>query len=86
MIQSKRAVGDKLRLKNKNCTKTLKKLFCEYSVPAAERDVWPVLRDDEGIVWVHKIGVAERCAADKTSKEIYKINVTKSFIGEFKDE
>lgn len=86
LIQSKRAVGDKVRLKNKNCTKTLKKLFCEYSVPVTERDVWPVLRDDEGIVWVHKIGVAERCAADKTSKEIYKINVTKSFIGEVKDE
>lgn len=78
--------GDKIRLKNKNCTKTLKKLFTEYRIPVSERETWPVLSDDLGVVWVHKIGVAERCAADEKSHRIYKITVKKSFMGDFKNE
>ncbi len=81
-----RQSGDTIRLKNKNCTKTLKKLFTEYSVPVEERGVWPVICDDEGVVWVYKIGVAERCAADEDSQKIYKINVKKSFTGDFINE
>lgn len=79
LVVRNRVVGDTIRLKNKNCTKTLKKLFCEYKIPVQEREVWPVLADDLGIVWIHKIGVAERCAADLHSQTIYKINVNKSF-------
>lgn len=74
-----RKSGDSVRLKNKNCTKTLKKLFCEYKIPGDEREVWPVIADDLGVVWIHKIGVADRCAADKDSLKIYKINVERSF-------
>ena len=74
-----RSAGDTVRLKNKNCTKTLKKLFCEYKIPLDERENLPVLCDDEGIVWIHKIGVAERCAADQNSTQIYKIDVKQSF-------
>jgi hypothetical protein len=36
-----------------------------------------VFCDEKGIVWVHKIGVAERCAADENSSSIYKIDVKK---------
>ncbi len=72
-----RESGDTIRLKNKNCTKTLKKLYCEYKIPLEERNNLPVLCDDKGVVWVHKIGVAERCAADSASKTIYTINVKK---------
>ncbi len=77
-----RQAGDSLRLKNKNGTKQLKKLFTEYKIPVDLRQVWPVLADDEGVVWVHKIGVADRCAADEDSKKLYKINVKTSFMGE----
>ncbi len=86
LVLRQRIAGDKIRLKNKNCTKTLKKLFCEYKIPLEERNVWPVLSDDSGVVWVHKIGVSERCAADISSKRIYKIYVEKIFIGEDKYE
>lgn len=72
-----RETGDTIRLKNKNCTKTLKKLFCEYKIPLNERQNLPVLCDDEGVVWVYKIGVAERCAANENTNSIYKINVQK---------
>lgn len=79
LVLRQRLTGDTIRLKNKNCTKTLKKLFCEYKIPTDERNAWPVLSDDLGVVWIHKIGVSERCAADINSKRIYKINVNKSF-------
>ena len=72
-----RQTGDEIRLKNKNGTKTLKKLFCEYKIPLEERENLPVLSDDIGVVWVHKIGVSERCASDENSKQVYKINVKK---------
>ncbi len=75
LVQKSRESGDTIRLKNKNCTKTLKKLFCEYKIPQQHRENWPILADDNGIVWIYKIGVADRCAADKDSKKIFKITV-----------
>lgn len=77
LVLRTRQSGDSIRLKNKNGTKTLKKLFCEYKIPHNERENLPVLCDEMGIVWVYKIGVAERCAADENSTNIYKINVKK---------
>ena len=77
-----RAEGDRVRLKNKNCTKTLKKLFCEYKIPNEQRSVWPVIADDLGVVWIYKIGVADRCAVDESSQNIYKISVEKCFKGD----
>ncbi len=79
LVQTERKSGDTICLKNKNCTKTLKKLFCEYKIPVQSRASWPILADDNGIVWIYKIGVAERCAADQNSKKIFKISVNKSF-------
>ncbi len=78
IVRTRRS-GDTIKLKNKNCTKTLKKLFCEYKIPTDKRDDWPVIADDEGIVWVYKIGVAHRCAATDNSKKIFKINVKECF-------
>ncbi len=77
LVRHSRTSGDTIRLKNKNCTKTLKKLFCEYKIPQEQRENWPILADAVGVAWVYKIGVAERCAADQYSKEIFKINVQK---------
>lgn len=77
LVLRTRQSGDSIRLKNKNGTKTLKKLFCEYKIPHDQRENLPVLCDEKGIVWVHKIGVAERCAADENSSSIYKIDVKK---------
>ena len=53
---------DEMRLP-KRPTKTLKKLFSEAKVPVEARDKAVVLCDDEGIVWVEKLGAAERSAA-----------------------
>lgn len=79
LVLRQRMSGDTIRLKNKNCTKTLKKLFCEYKIPICEREQWPVICDDAGVVWIYQIGVAERCAADENSRKLFKIKVDKSF-------
>ncbi len=69
-----REEGDKIRLANKNGTKSFKKLYNEYKIPLAERESLPVIADDEGPVWVYKIGVAQRCAADENSRRVYVID------------
>ncbi|MBR4072440.1 MAG: tRNA lysidine(34) synthetase TilS [Clostridia bacterium] len=74
-----RMSGDCVKLKNKNGTKSLKKLYTEYKIPVEKRDNWPVLCDDMGVVWIYKIGVAERCATDENSVNIIKIDVTEGF-------
>ena len=70
-----RQAGDKIKLNRRNCTKTLKKLYTEYSIPQNTRETLPVLADDEGVVWVYSVGVAERCAVTKQTLNIIKIEV-----------
>ncbi len=77
-----RMSGDSIRIKNRNCTKTLKKLYTEYGIDEDLRDVWPVISDSKGVVWVYGIGVAERVAADENSNNLIKINTEKIISGE----
>ncbi len=70
-----REEGDSIRLYNRGCTKSLKKLYCENKIPIIIRDKLPVIADEKGVVWVYNIGVAARCAVSKTTKEVYKIEV-----------
>lgn len=72
-----------LRLKNpmdkiklyKRPNKSLKKIFNENRIPIHKRDSAIVLCDDEGIVWVENIGVAERVMVDNNSSNIKKIYI-----------
>ncbi len=70
-----RLEGDSIRLYNRGCTKSLKKLYCECKIPLKVRNHLPVIADEKGVVWVHNIGVASRCAVSKTTKNIFKIDV-----------
>lgn len=72
-----RQQGDSIRLKNRGCTKTLNKLYNEYHIPVEERDILPVLADDNGVIWICGIGVAHRCAVTENTKRILKINAEK---------
>ena len=67
--------GDKLRLYNRGCTKTLKKLFTENKTDLNLRDSLPVIADDNGVIWVHTIGIAQRVAVSKNTKKAFKIKV-----------
>ena len=80
LVVRTRSAGDSVRLKNKNCTKTLKKLYNEYAIPLNEREDNPVIADEEGIIWINGIGVADRCAAVEDSRRILRIDVHKESI------
>lgn len=65
-----RLSGDSIRLKNRGCTKALTKLYNENNIPIDERDALPVVADQKGVIWIHGIGVAHRCAVSDNSKRI----------------
>ncbi len=69
-----RVPTDEMRLP-KRPTKSLKKLFSEQKIPIEERDRAVVLCDDKGIVWVEKLGAAERTAATVFTDKIIKIDI-----------
>lgn len=75
LVLRTRMSGDSIRLVNRGCTKSLKKLYNECSVPVNIRDTLPVISDDLGVVWIHTIGVAERCAVGKKTNSAYVIGV-----------
>ena len=75
LVSRTRHSGDSIKLKNKNGTKLLTKLYNEYRIPVKQRDTLPVIADDQGVIWIYKIGVADRVAADIGSKNILKVNV-----------
>ena len=62
--------GDHIRLPRRNVSKSLKKLFSEINIPIEKRDILPVIADDNGVIWVYSIGVAERCKVDNSSTNI----------------
>ena len=62
--------GDHIRLPRRNVSKSLKKLFSEINIPIENRDILPVIADDNGVIWVYSIGVAERCKVDDSSTNI----------------
>ena len=75
-----RAEGDTFQMRNRVGTKSLKKLFNEKNVPIEKRGMLPIICDDEGIVWIHSIGVSERCSINENSCNIVCIK------GEYNDE
>ena len=62
--------GDSIKLLGRNCTKTLKKLYNELKLPLTEREILPVAADDEGVVWIYSVGIAERVRTDNNTENI----------------
>lgn len=54
-----RRPGDSLRVRGRGCTKSVKDLLYEKGVPAHERGLVPVLRDDKRLLAVYGCGQAE---------------------------
>ncbi|MBQ2960613.1 MAG: tRNA lysidine(34) synthetase TilS [Oscillospiraceae bacterium] len=73
---SSRKAGDSMRPAGRNCSKSLKALFTEHSIPALRRDNIPVIRDEQGILMVHGIAMDER-AVPKPGDKALKINFSK---------
>lgn len=75
LVVRSRKAGDTIRLANRGCTKPLTKLYNECEIPLSLRETLPVIADNKGVVWIHGIGVAERCSVKNTTKQIYLIEV-----------
>ena len=62
-----RRAGDRLSLKARGCTKSLKKLFNELAIPPEERNGRIVLADGGGVLFAEGIGCDSRvCVTDGT--------------------
>ena len=68
-----RQAGDRIRLKDRHCTKTIKQLFAEKKIPISQRSAWPVLSDKNGVIWIGGFGVDESRLADINTKKILRI-------------
>ena len=65
-----RRPGDRLRIAGRGCTKKLADLLYERGVPAQERGLVPVLRDDLGALAAVGVGQDERALARPGSRAI----------------
>ena len=62
--------GDSVRLKNRDGTKTLKKLFIEQRLPARKRPLIPVIADDKGVLAVYGMGIGDRAVPEPGDRAI----------------
>ena len=66
-----RKTGDRFVFKDRNISKTLKKLFIEDKVPQSYRDRIPVLTDGTGaVVWVRDYGTSQPFVPDDNTEKI----------------
>ena len=54
----RRIIGDRIRVFGVN--RSVKKMMIENKIPAEYRDIIPVFRDDEGVVYIPFVGIADR--------------------------
>ncbi len=66
--------GDKICLRGRGVTKQLRRIFNEMHIEPELRKSIPVLRDDEGVLWVHGVGVAQRAAVDSHTQRLIVIS------------
>ncbi len=69
-----RRFGDKIKLKGRDFTSSVKKLINE-KIPAEERTSLHFIEDEEGTVYAEKIGIADRVRPDRSSHRLLKITV-----------
>ena len=70
-----RKAGDKMKLPGG--TKSLKKLYIDRKIPASQRPLLPVLRDEKGVLGTYSIGVSLDRAAKELPAVTLKIKETK---------
>ncbi len=70
-----RAAGDKITLKARGCTKTLKKLFNELAVAPEKRNEIAVFADDGGVILVEGVGCDARAAVTKATENVMVVKI-----------
>ena len=78
MILRSREAGDKITMKSRGCTKTLKKLFNELSIPPEKRNEVIILADENGLLLAEGIGIDARAAVTEDTKKILYISIERN--------
>ncbi len=73
LIVRTRKFGDKIKLKGRNFTSSIKKLINER-IPADERSDLLFIEDEDGTILAEKLGIAERIAVDDSTVRFLKIS------------
>ncbi len=60
--------GDKIRIAERKCSKSLKKLYTEKHINAYRRRALPVIADSRGVIWAYGAGADESRLPDKNTK------------------
>lgn len=77
MFVRSREAGDRISLAARGCTKSLKKLFNELSVPPEKRDSIAVVADDDGLLILEGIGIDRRAVVTKETKKVMIVKITR---------
>ena len=72
-----RQAGDKISLKSRGCTKTLKKLFNQHELPPEKRNGVAVIADEKGVVLVEGAGCDSRVAVTKLTENVVVVRIKK---------
>lgn len=75
MFIRSREAGDKISLKARGCTKTLKKLFNELSIPPEKRNGIAVFADDGGVILAEGVGCDSRAAVTRNTENVMIIRI-----------
>lgn len=73
-IVRNRKQGDKLILRGRNFTSSVKKLINER-ISVSQRSTLHFIEDEEGTIFAEKIGIAQRVAPDENTSRLLKITV-----------
>nr|WP_317412759.1 tRNA lysidine(34) synthetase TilS [uncultured Solibaculum sp.] len=68
----RRMPGDRFHPAGRGCGKSLKKLFQEADIPVEQRELIPIVCDEEGILWVGGFGPDERAAIGDGTCRMYR--------------
>ncbi len=77
LVVRSRQAGDKITLKSRGCTKTLKKLFNELETAPEKRNSIAVFADEKGVVLVEGAGCDSRAAVTKITENVLVIRIVK---------
>ena len=77
LIVRSRQAGDKISLKSRGCTKTLKKLFNELEISPEKRNRIAVIADEKGVVTVEGAGCDSRVAVTNSTEKVLIIRIAK---------
>lgn len=76
VVRSRQA-GDKISLKSRGCTKTLKKLFNELEISPEKRNKVAVIADEKGVLLVEGAGCDSRAAVTKSTENVLMVRIKK---------